>query len=63
MTNTARTIMLSNAIQDILKVFAEQEIGCNIEINEKALADYLDNTRGISDYLRQTQKKKCMRYF
>ena len=63
MTDTARTIMLSNAIQDILKVFAEQEIGCNIEINEKALAEYLDSIKGISDYFEANTKEEMYEIF
>ena len=63
MTDTARTIMLSNSIQDILKVFAEQEIGCNIDVNEKALADYLDSTRGISDYFEANTKEEMYEVF
>lgn len=58
-----RILSISSAIREMLEIFAEQEIGNNIEIDEEALAEYMSSERCIADYFEAKTKEEMYEIF
>lgn len=63
MSETERLIKISGAIREILEIFVSQEIGENVEVDEDALAEYMDSYRCIADYFDANTKDKMYEVF
>lgn len=54
---SAKQVMACEAITDILKIFADTEIGGQYEINHQAICDYLDSLKFVHDYFECETKE------
>ena len=59
----AKTIMITDAIIDILKIFADSEIGGRYEINYEAISDYIESIRCVGDYFECSTKEEIYNRF
>ena len=53
-----RTFKIFAAFSDILRIFADTEIGGQYELDYDAIANYVESIKGISDYFECTTKEE-----
>lgn len=60
---TGKAVMITEAIIDILKIFADSEIGGQYQINHEAIADYLNSLRCASDFWESSTTEEIYERF
>lgn len=58
-----KQIMICDAIIDMLKIFADTEIGGQYEINYEVLSQYVESIRCVSDYFEANTKEEIYERF
>ena len=53
---TSKHLLIFSAITDILKIFADTEIGGQYDFNYDAIADYLNGLRVVHDFFEYNTK-------
>lgn len=63
MSDIAKIVKITSAIREMLEIFAEQEIGYDVEIDDDALASYIDSNKGFADYFLANTKEEIYDVF
>lgn len=60
---TARQLMIYQAIEEVLGIFVETEIGTDIPFNNEVISDYLCSNGCIADYYAAKNLEECCAIF
>ena len=63
MSDVVKIVKITSAIREMLEVFAEQEIGYSVEIDDDALASYIGSNKCFADYFSATTKEEMYDVF